>query len=54
MVQNGRHITTTDINENGQVRREVQEVDARTGELLSFTVDGQPQPVTGAGSLGFR
>ena len=52
IIQNGRRITTTDINENGQVRREVQESDVRTGELLSLSVDGQPQPISE--SLGYR
>lgn len=42
-IQNGRRVTITTINENGRTREEREEADARTGEILSRTVNGQPQ-----------
>eukprot|EP00041_Stephanoeca_diplocostata_P036047 m.1297558 g.1297558 ORF g.1297558 m.1297558 type:complete len:178 (-) comp24798_c1_seq21:2103-2636(-) len=47
MISNGRRVTKETITENGVTTERVTEADARTGEVLSLTVNGERQPVAG-------
>eukprot|EP00035_Acanthoeca_spectabilis_P027561 m.467033 g.467033 ORF g.467033 m.467033 type:complete len:264 (-) comp25822_c0_seq1:154-945(-) len=47
VISNGRRVTRESITENGVTTEKVTEADARTGEVLKLTVNGQDQPVSG-------
>jgi curved DNA-binding protein CbpA len=49
-IRNGKRVTVKQTTQNGVTTEEVEEADARTGEILSHTINGQPQALTGGRS----